>query len=115
MLQTSIKAILINIELLFECREGKKLEALVNEKMLASAVAFLVAGQEQEASATLLACTVKVYDSGDTWWVGNELQHDMHIHLSGPRTAHEIISDVNNPIREAIRLAFDAILLRVYI
>jgi very-short-patch-repair endonuclease len=88
------------------------LEELDDEKMLASAVAFLAVGQEheQEASATLLACTVKVYDSGSTWWVGNELQQGINIHLSGPRTAYEIICDVNNPIRETIRHAFDAIL-----
>ena len=94
-----------------KCSEGKNLEELDDEKMLASAVAFLAVGQEheQEASATLLAFTVKVYDSGSTWWVGNELQQGINIHLSGPRTAYEIICDVNNPIRETIRHAFDAI------
>ena len=58
-----------------------------------------MAGQEQEAAATLLACTIKVYDTEDSWYVGNELHHGMHVHLSGPHSAYVIICDGNNPIR----------------
>jgi hypothetical protein len=105
-----VKVILINIELLYESSEGQKLEELSNEKMLASAVAFLVSGQEQKAAATLLACTVRVYDSEETWFVGNELHHGMHVHLLGPRTAYEIICDRDNQNRAAIERAFEAVL-----
>ncbi len=98
-----MKVILINIELLYQSSEGKKLEELNNEKMLASAVDFLMAGQEQEAAATLLGCIMKVYDGEETWYVGSELHNGVHVHLSGPRAAYEIICDLNNTIRECYK------------
>ena len=81
-----------------------------NEVILASATSFLINGQEQEAAAILLSSSLSVYDAGETWFVGNEVHFGLHINVSCPRTAYEIINDEKNPLRKAIQHAFEAVL-----
>jgi len=81
-----------------------------SESILASAVAFLINGQEQEAAATLLASSLTIYGSEDTWFVGNEVHTGLHVNITGPRTVYEIITDEKNPIRRAIKNALEAVL-----
>jgi hypothetical protein len=81
-----------------------------NNKLLASTVAFLVDGQEEEAAAMLLASSLDAYESGDTWFVGNELQYGVHIGLSGPRLVYEMICDDKHPVTKAILHAMSAVL-----
>src|SRR5712691_3455445 len=87
------------------------MEALENETILASAIAYLISGEEREAAAILLASSSLIaYEDGDSWYVGNEIHSGIHITISSPRQAHEIIIDDKNPLRKAIYKAFQAIL-----
>ena len=75
-----------------------------------SAVRFLIDGGEEDAASVLLSCTLSVYPSGDTWFVGDETHFAVHVEVAGPRAAHDALQDENNPIGQAIRNAIQAVL-----
>jgi len=77
---------------------------------LASAARFLVDGCEEDAASVLLSCSLEFSRSGDTWYVGDETHEALHVKLTGPRAAYEIINDTNQPITGAIRKSITAVL-----
>lgn len=78
--------------------------------LLASAIRYLIDGGEDEAASVLLSCSLCVYNSGDTSFCGDEIHYAVHIELTGPRAAFEILKQSENPITSAIQGAFEAIL-----
>ena len=86
------------------------MQPMFDERLLASAVHFLVDGQEEDAASVLLSCSLSVWESGDTWYVGDETYSAVHIKLVGPRAAYEILRKEDHPITKAIRRALEAVL-----
>ena len=84
--------------------------ALDPNVLLPSAAQFLIDGGEENAANVLLACQLRVWESGDTWWVGNEAHSALHVELTGPRVAYDALNDAKNPLGDAIRKALGAVL-----
>lgn len=78
--------------------------------VLASAARFLVDGGEEDAASVLLSCALEFWRSGDTWHVGDETHDALHVKLTGPRAAYEILNDSSHPTTRAIRRALEAVL-----
>lgn len=76
----------------------------------ASAARFLIDGGEEDAASLLLACSMSVDDSGDTWYVGDEIHYAVHVEMTGPRAAYDVLSDDANSVRRAIYNAIQAVL-----
>jgi len=76
----------------------------------ASAARFLIDGGEENAASVLLSCELTFEESGDTWYSGDEVLYALHIKLTGPRAAYEILSDEEAAITIAIRKAVQAVL-----
>lgn len=81
-----------------------------DEELQASAARFLIDGQEEDAANVLLACSLRVWDSGDTSYAGDEIHEAVHVTLTGPRAAYEILTKASHPITKAIRRALEAVL-----
>ena len=78
--------------------------------VLASAARFLIDGGEEDAASVLLSCTLKCWASGDTWYVGDETHEALHVKLTGPRAAYEILNDRSHRVTQAIGQALQAVL-----
>ncbi len=81
-----------------------------DEVIQASAARFLIDGGEEDAASVLLSCSLRFWESGDTWFVGDEVHSALHVKLTGPRAAYEILSDSAHPITKAIHQAIGAVL-----
>jgi len=81
-----------------------------DEQILASAARFLIDGREEDAASVLLSCSLSIWESGDTWFVGDEVHSALHVELRGPRVAYEILRDSHHPITIAIQQALEAVL-----
>lgn len=68
-----------------------------DDQLLASAASFLIEGQE-DAASMLLSCSLRVWASGDTWHGGDEVTRALHVKLTCPRVAYEILCDDTCPI-----------------
>lgn len=86
------------------------MELLPNDQLITSAARFLIDGQEEDAANVLLSCFLSVWESGDTWFVDDEISYALHAKLTGPRAAYEILCDDCHPITKAIRRSLDAVL-----
>jgi hypothetical protein len=82
------------------------------EILQASAVRFLIDGNENDAASTLLSCNLSVDESGDTWHNGDETIYALHIELEGPRAVYETLRDGSHNITKAIKDAIQAVLPR---
>lgn len=78
--------------------------------VLASAARFLIDGGEEDAANVLLSCTLRFWPSGDTYYVGDETHKALHLSLTGPRSAYELLKNPRHPITLAIRNALGAVL-----
>ena len=78
--------------------------------LMASAARYLIDGQEEDAASVLLSCTLEVWASGDTWYAGDETIDALHVELTGPRVAYDILNQMNNIVTQNIRQAIQAIL-----
>ncbi len=78
--------------------------------VLASAVRFLIDGGEEDAASVLLSCSLEYWPSGDTWFAGDEIHRALHVKLTGPRAAFEILDNSEHQITRAIRGALEAVL-----
>lgn len=76
----------------------------------ASAARFLMDGGEEDAAGVLLLCDLECEDSGDSWHQGDETVWAMHVKLTGPRAAYDILRDPDHPVTSAIRNAVGAVL-----
>jgi hypothetical protein len=79
------------------------------ERIHASAVAFLLEGDDQLAAATLLACTVSARAIAREW-LEDDVLVGLRIELAGPRDVCEVLSDAHHPITMAIHTAVQAVL-----
>lgn len=77
--------------------------------LLASAARFLIDGGDEDAASVLPACSLTVYESGDTWYVGDATHRALHVEISGPRAAHDALSDERSAVGKAIRRAIGAV------
>jgi hypothetical protein len=68
------------------------------DRLLASAARFLIDGQEEDAANLLLSCSLEVWESGDTWYRGDETLCAVHVELTGPRAAYDILNPYEAPI-----------------
>jgi len=73
------------------------------DRLLASAVQYLIQGQENDAAVLLLFCSASI--STRRSGAGEQVT----IHLTGPRSAHEVLSNWDHPLRQQIYAAFTAI------
>lgn len=77
-----------------------------NERLLASAVRFLIDGGENVAANVLLSCSL------DRWIVESfgfqEVVDKIAIKLTGPRAAYEILNNEKHQIRQAVEHALGA-------
>ena len=78
--------------------------------LLASAVRFLIDGGEDDAANVLLSCSLDYWMSGDGWWVGDERHEAVHVKLTGPRAAYDILTKDDHPITKAVSRAASAVL-----
>jgi hypothetical protein len=78
--------------------------------LLASAVRFLIDGGEEDAASMLLSCSLEAWESGDSWWNGDEHLSAVHVKLAGPRTAFDALSDSSHEIAVQVRRALEALL-----
>ena len=76
----------------------------------ASAARFLIDGGEEDAASLLLACSMSIYDSGDTSYAGDETHYAVHVEMTGPRAAYDVLNDESNSIRRSIHKAIQAVL-----
>jgi hypothetical protein len=81
-----------------------------NDVLIASAASFLIDGGEEDSAGVLLSCTIDTWDSGDNWLSGNQLLTGLHIELTGPRAAYDVLSANRNRINEQVRAAIEAVL-----
>ena len=85
-----------------------------DDQLLGSAAQFLIDGAEEDAASVLLSCSMTAWESGDTWMSGDELLSAIHVALTGPRTAYEIISQSTHSVRNSIERAVEAVLPEEY-
>ncbi len=81
-----------------------------SDTIQASAARFLIDGGEEDAASLLLSCSLYIYESGDTWFVGDEIHFAVHIEITGPRASYETLIDSQNQITKSIRKAIEAVL-----
>lgn len=81
-----------------------------NDVLMASAASFLIDGGEEDAANVLLSCTINAWDSGDNWISGNQLLTGLHIELTGPRAAYDVLNANRNRINEQVKAAIEAVL-----
>jgi hypothetical protein len=66
-------------------------DPLNSDRLMASAARYLIDGGEEDAASVLLACSMDVWPSGDTWWHGDEVVEAVHVALTAPRAAYEAL------------------------
>jgi hypothetical protein len=76
----------------------------------ASAARFLIDGGQEDAANVLLSCRLRTWDSGDSWFVGDEQTLAVHVELTGPRAAYDLLRLSSHPVTEAIKGAIQAVL-----
>jgi hypothetical protein len=80
------------------------------DQYLASAARFLIDGGGEDAANVMLSCRLEFWESGDTWWVGDEQHRALHVKLTGPRAAHDVLVQEDHPTTQAILEALAAVL-----
>lgn len=80
------------------------------DTLLARAARFLIDGDEHDAANVLLSCSLEYWESGDSRWAGDERHDALHVKLTGPRAAQDVLSQERHPITETIRRALTAVL-----
>lgn len=83
---------------------------MIDDKIINEAIQFLIDGSEQEAADILKMCSVENCEVVDYWMNGSEQLDGLSIELQGPRTAYEILSRHDHPLRKEILSAFSAVL-----
>jgi hypothetical protein len=83
---------------------------IMDDKTINEAIQFLIDGGEQEAADILKMCSVENCEVVDYWMNGSEQLDGLSIELRGPRTAYEILSRHDHPLRKEILAAFSAVL-----
>ncbi len=89
------------------------MQAVTDERMLASAVRYLIEGNEMEAVQVLLAAEVEAFERDEdavlnvAWLPGTQT---ISLHFVGPRFVHEVMSDEDSDTYRAIVSAFEAVL-----
>src|SRR5262245_58443554 len=78
--------------------------------ILASAARFLIDGNDDDAASVLLSCALEFWASGDTWYEGDERLDALHVKLTGPRAAYDILNDASHSVTQAVRKALEAVL-----
>jgi hypothetical protein len=83
-----------------------------DDRLLGSAVRFLIDGQDEDAASVLITCKLEAESSDDVYVAldSSDMYIPLHVRLSGPRTAYDVLSDPKHPIRAAIRRAIEAVI-----
>jgi hypothetical protein len=76
---------------------------IVADNLLASAVKYLIEGEEHEAATVLLMCTIYVEENSD-------FINGINVRLSGPRTARELLGWESSAMRAPVMEAFESVL-----
>jgi hypothetical protein len=85
------------------------------EFVLASAVSYLIEGQELKEASILLLCTNFSMTVGHSYYSGGEGISEISIELAGNRAVFEILNDENHPATIAIKRAIEAVLNTNYV
>lgn len=80
------------------------------DTLIASAASFLIDGGEEDAASVLLSCTLHVWPSGDSWYAGDEIAYALHVELTGPRAAHDVLGGGNSAIAKRVQDSIEAVL-----
>src|SRR5260370_30610762 len=78
------------------------------ERILASAVSYLIEGQELYEASILLLCTDLSRSFGSSYHSGSEVITDVSIELAANRTVYDIINDEKHQATIAIKHAIQA-------
>jgi hypothetical protein len=78
--------------------------------VLANVARFLIDGGEEDAASVALSCSVALWESGDTWYAGDEVLSALHVEFSGPRVAYEILKSDKHSVTRAVKKALEAVL-----
>lgn len=79
------------------------------DRILASAIQYLIGGGEEDAASVLLSCSMEleVWDNGTMW--GSDYTR-MRVSLCGPRAAVDVLDDVSHPQYKEIDRSLEAVL-----
>jgi hypothetical protein len=88
-----------------------------DEQLLASAINFLIDGEEHEAATVLLFCSLhvdysdlKIREVDVNSWAGLRITYgDASFHLTGPRQAYTVLHDTAHPVFSAVNQALRAV------
>lgn len=58
----------------------------------------------------MLSCELECEDSGDSGWQGDERIWAVHIKLTGPRAAYDVLGQTDHKITKAVRNALEAVI-----
>jgi hypothetical protein len=86
------------------------MEEASDSVLQASAARFLIDGGQEDAASVLLSCELQTAESGDSWFDGDEQIWAMHVKLTGPRAAYDVLRQASHPVTEAIKDAIQAVL-----
>ena len=76
-----------------EQRQARKNQVSEEERLLVSAVQFLIDGHEEDAANVLLSCSLRVWETGDTQLRRAGLYTELSVTVVGPRAAYDILRD----------------------
>lgn len=79
------------------------------DKFLASAISYLLDGQEFYEASLLLLCELHIYEGGESY-AGSSAITDVSLELRGNRAVYEIIQDAEHSATVAIMQAFKSVL-----
>src|SRR5690242_17427388 len=83
------------------------------ERLLASAISYLLDGQEFYEASILLLCDLYISEGGSSY-SGNDVITDVTLELRGSRAIYEIIQDTEHQATTAIIRAFKSVLPSEY-
>ncbi len=83
---------------------------IIDDNIINEAIKFLLDGDEQASADILKMCSVENCEVVDHWMNGSELLDGLSIELRGPRTAYDILSRHDHPLRKEIISAFSAVI-----
>lgn len=77
--------------------------------LLANIARFLIDGNEEDAANLVLSCELELWESGDSWFVGDETHYALHVNVNAPRVAYDILRQPSHPIARAFQNALEAV------
>lgn len=88
------------------CDTGKSMELPPTDKLLASAINFLIQGEEHDAATMLLFCDADIHRQS----ISSGFTDTVDVVLSGPRHFYDAMNDDSTTLWDTVATAFRAVL-----